>query len=69
MITHGAVSAALEDLDLLKVTDNLDEAMHHLEAHTVTPFGLKRVKTQPKPKWWLFERQCCFHAGVAGENG
>ena len=53
MITHGAVSPS--DLDLLKVTDDLDEAMRHLEAAAVTAFGLKRVKRQPKPKWWLFE--------------
>jgi uncharacterized protein (TIGR00730 family) len=55
MITQGTVAAT--DLDLLKVTDDLDEAMRHLETHAVGTFGLKRVKRgQPKPKWWLFER-------------
>ena len=53
MVGQGAVAAA--DLDLLKVTDDLDEAMHHLEAHTVGTFGLKRVKRQ-RPAWWLLER-------------
>ena len=51
MIREGAVSAT--DLDLFKVTDDLDEAMHHLEIHAVDPFGLKK---QTKPSWWLGER-------------
>jgi uncharacterized protein (TIGR00730 family) len=54
MITQGAVAPS--DLDLLKVTDDLDEAMQHLEV-AVKGFGLKRVKrSQPRPKWWLFEK-------------
>jgi hypothetical protein len=52
MLNAGAISA--DDLDLLKVTDDLDEAMLHIEAHTVGSFGLRRVKT--RPKWWLGER-------------
>ena len=32
------------DLDLFKVTDDLDEAMRHLETHAVDSFGLKRVQ-------------------------
>lgn len=51
MIREGAVSAS--DLNLFKVTDDLDDAMHHLEAHAVDPFGLKR---QARPAWWLGER-------------
>jgi len=51
MVEEGAVSAA--DLDLLKITDDLDEAVHHVEAHTVGSFGLRRVE---RPKWWLGER-------------
>ena len=52
MVSHGAVAEA--DLDLLKVTDDLDEAMRHLETHAVGAFGLKRVVW--RPKWWLGER-------------
>ncbi len=52
MVREGAVGEG--DLDLLKVTDNLDEAVAHLEAFTVSPFGLKRVS---KPAWWLGERK------------
>jgi hypothetical protein len=51
MISHGAVAPS--DLDLLKVTDDLDEAMRHLQTHAVDAFGLKRVQ---RPAWWLGER-------------
>ena len=50
MVDEGAVAAA--DLDLLKVTDDLDEAMQHIESHTIGSFGLRRGR---KPKWWLGE--------------
>jgi uncharacterized protein (TIGR00730 family) len=52
MISMGAVGE--NDLDLFKVTDDLDEAMRHLETHAVTAFGLRRVPWQPH--WWLGER-------------
>ena len=52
MITHGAV--AQSDLDLFLVTDDLEEAIGHLETHAVGAFGLKRVKG--RPRWWLGER-------------
>jgi hypothetical protein len=51
MIRQGAVSES--DLDLFLVTDNLDEAMQHLETHAVTPFGLQRVR---RPSRLLGER-------------
>jgi uncharacterized protein (TIGR00730 family) len=50
MVAAGAV--APEDLDLLKLTDDIDEAIRHIEQTTVVPFGLKRVR---KPAWWLGE--------------
>jgi uncharacterized protein (TIGR00730 family) len=53
MIAEGAVSAA--DLDLLLVTDDLDEAMRHLEQNAIVNFGLKRGPWHP-PRWWLGER-------------
>jgi hypothetical protein len=52
MIVHGAVSET--DIDLLKVTDDLDEAMMHLQKFAVDKFGLKRVPFTPY--WWLGER-------------
>jgi hypothetical protein len=51
MIQEGAVSA--KDLNLFKVTDDLDEAMQHLQSHAIDPFHLKR---EAKPAWWLGER-------------
>jgi len=50
MIREGALSEG--DFDLFKVTDDLDEAMKHLETNIVVPFGLKRVT---QPSWWLGE--------------
>jgi hypothetical protein len=46
---EGAI--ATEDLNLVMVTDDLDAAMAHLEAHTVVPFGLTR-----RPQRWLGEK-------------
>ncbi len=53
MIDSGAVGAG--DLDLLMVTDDLDEAVAHLEKNAVVAFGLRRVPWR-QPKWWLGER-------------
>jgi uncharacterized protein (TIGR00730 family) len=54
MISLGAVAPT--DLDLLKVTDDLDEAMAYLDAHAVRAFGLRRVPWRaPAPRWWLGE--------------
>lgn len=52
MIDRGAVGAS--DFDLLMVTDDLDEAMSHLETKAVRAFGLRRVRR--RPSWWLGER-------------
>jgi hypothetical protein len=51
MVEKGAVSAS--DLDLLKVTDDLDEAVRHIEVHTVGSFGLRRIRR--RRWWWLGE--------------
>jgi uncharacterized protein (TIGR00730 family) len=53
MISHGAISEG--DLDLLLVTDDLDEAIRHLEQNAVSAFGLRRVPWR-RPRWWLGER-------------
>jgi uncharacterized protein (TIGR00730 family) len=53
MLTHGAVGPS--DLDLLIVTDDLDEAMRHLETHAVAGFGLRRVRR--RAQWWLGEAE------------
>jgi uncharacterized protein (TIGR00730 family) len=54
MVAEGAVSPG--DLDLLLVTDDLDEAMGHLESRAVEAFGLRRVRPD-RPRWWLGERR------------
>jgi uncharacterized protein (TIGR00730 family) len=53
MIADGAVGPS--DLDLLMVTDDLDEAVKHLDKNAVTAFGLRRVPWR-RPRWWLGER-------------
>ncbi len=54
LVEQGAVGAA--DLDLLLVTDDLDEAMAYLERKAVAAFGLRRAP-QRAPRWWLGERR------------
>ena len=53
MAAAGAISE--HDLDLLIVTDDLDEAVQHLEKNAVTAFGLRRIPWS-QPRWWLGER-------------
>ena len=50
MVEQNAVAAS--DLDLLKVTDDLDEAIRHIEVHTIGSFGLQRIK---RARWWMGE--------------
>lgn len=50
MVADGTIAAT--DLDLLLVTDDLDEAMRHLERHAIERFGLIR---HPRPSRWLGE--------------
>ena len=59
---RGAISDG--DLNLLMVTDDLNAAMAHIEAHTVVPFGLKRHR----PRRWLGERGLSVSAGVPGSS-
>jgi hypothetical protein len=53
MALEGAISPG--DLDLFLVTDDVDEAMEHIERHAIAPFGLRARKT-PKPSRLLGER-------------
>jgi uncharacterized protein (TIGR00730 family) len=52
MVAEAAVGPA--DLELLLVTDDLDEAMRHLELHAIERFGL-RTRRPPRPSRWLGE--------------
>ncbi len=52
LLAEGTISAP--DLNLLLITDNLDEAMAHISANAVKAFGLKR--RSPRPTGLLGER-------------
>jgi uncharacterized protein (TIGR00730 family) len=52
MVAQGTISVT--DLDLFLVTDNLTEAMAHIEHHAIDRFGLRRRKIPP-PRTWLGE--------------
>ncbi|MBX2923057.1 MAG: TIGR00730 family Rossman fold protein [Chitinophagaceae bacterium] len=43
-----------EDLNLVLVTDSIEEAIDHLKIKSIEQFGLKYAK--PKPTPWLFEK-------------
>ena len=48
----GMISA--EDVHLVYITDSVEEAIAHIRAKTIEPFGLKRVVKRHFP--WLGER-------------
>ena len=56
LLNHMAAEGTIErdDLRLMLVTDDLDEAVRHIERHAIEPFGLRR--RAPKPSAWLGER-------------
>jgi uncharacterized protein (TIGR00730 family) len=56
MAIDGAISP--EDLNLLLVTDDVDEAMAHLQRNAIDRFALGA----PRPSRWLGESAPAFHA-------
>jgi uncharacterized protein (TIGR00730 family) len=54
MVAHGTIS--ITDLDLFLVTDNVTDAMAHIEHHAIRRFGLTRRKAPP-PRRWLGETE------------
>jgi predicted Rossmann-fold nucleotide-binding protein len=52
MVEAGTISEA--DLRLFMITDSVNEAMAHIEQHSIRKFGLTRT-TAPKRRWWLGE--------------
>ena len=46
-------SISPEDMELLFVTDSVEDLIRHVEKYSVKKFGL--IKKQVKPKWWLGE--------------
>jgi uncharacterized protein (TIGR00730 family) len=51
MVEEGTVSP--QDLNLLKITDDLDEAIQHIRQYLSTNF---KIQKRHKPIWWLFEK-------------
>lgn len=51
MVEEGTVSP--QDLNLLKITDDLDEAIQHISQYLSTNF---KIQKRHKPIWWLFEK-------------
>lgn len=55
MVRAGMISAA--DVDLIFATDSIDEAIAHIRAKGIAPFGLKLVKQSPRRHFrWLGEQ-------------
>lgn len=51
MVSEGTISRS--DLDLVKVTDSINEAMAHISKYIQTNYELYEKQ---RPIWWLFER-------------
>ncbi|MEI7585258.1 TIGR00730 family Rossman fold protein [Runella sp.] len=51
MVENGTISP--QDLDLLKITDDLDEAIDHIRQYLMTNF---KIQKRRKPIWWLLEK-------------
>jgi hypothetical protein len=62
MVIERTIAAT--DLQLLLITDDLDEVVDYLNRYAVRQFGLVRRRL-PKPSWWLGERsaELSAHAG------
>ncbi len=50
MATAGTISP--DDLQLILLTDDVEEAMHHIQVHLKNNIAMK----PPKRKWWLLEK-------------
>ena len=46
-------SISPEDMELLFVTDSVEDLLKHIEANTIKKYGL--IEKRVKPKWWLGE--------------
>ena len=46
-----------EDLDLLLITDDVEEAMNHINAYISGNYDIMKKR---KPFWWLFEKKFLF---------
>ncbi len=53
MAEHESISRA--DMDLLFITDSVDDMVSHIKTHAIKKFNL--VKMRQKPKWWFGEKE------------
>jgi predicted Rossmann-fold nucleotide-binding protein len=53
LIVAGTISPV--DLDLVLLTDSIEEAVEHIKTNSIDRFGLKYA--EPKPTRWLFEKK------------
>ncbi len=51
MVENGTISP--QDLDLLKITDDLEEAIDHIRQYLMANF---KIQKRRKPIWWLLEK-------------
>jgi uncharacterized protein (TIGR00730 family) len=51
MVESGTISP--QDLDLLKITDDLDEAIEHIRQYLMANF---KIQKRRRPIWWLLEK-------------
>ena len=51
MAKHGTIST--EDMKLVLLTDDIDEAMHHIRTYITTNYKVRRRKRL----WWLLEKR------------
>lgn len=61
MVKQGTISP--EDLDLVMVTDSVEEALKHIEVNIVDKYGLE-LKKVPKPSGLLLEKDPVHTSGV-----
>ena len=51
MVENESIST--EDMELLFVTDSVEDLLAHIESNTIKKYGL--IEKKVKPKWWLLE--------------
>lgn len=66
MVELGTIDSS--DLNLLLLTDSIDEAMAHIRTHAIEKFGLHAGKP-PRRRWWLFEKPQFVKAITEGGSG
>ncbi len=64
MVAAGTISPG--DMNMIFVTDSVDEAVTHIEEKSIKPFGLRPITRRPLP--WLLERGLLEARRFAGSS-